>query len=253
MKRSLLTLVVAGIAALSLGFALKSAPSAEAAPQGAAWNLNPYSVTCNQASFSWQASGWGTQQWLDLSHWNGFYWQWEHAGAFGTWASSHTWHGLKSNTTYYVRVNTGTWWGQWLASDWVSFHTPSCQIPPQPCTYGSGPGSQLIICPPKPVCPPVSTQVVPQVIAQTGCIWTDRANYGVGQQVVYCYRVSQPMYINIVVSKPDGSQVGVVQGYDDGRGDCIYNLYTGLPVGTRTVYMYGPGGQLLDTTQFTVN
>jgi hypothetical protein len=250
MKRLLLAFVVAGITALSIGFAFKVTSSAEAAPQGAAWNLNPYGVSCSQASFNWQSSGWGTQQWLDLSHWNGYYWQWEHAGAFPTWGGSHTWNGLLPNTLYYVRVNTGTWWGQWIPSDWVSFQTPSCQ---QPCGYGGGPNAQLVLCPPQNQCG-VGTQIVigPQVINQN-CVWTDRATYGVGQQVVYCYRVSQPMYINIVVTKPDGSQVGVVQGYDDGRGDCIYNLYTGLPLGTRTIYMYGPNGQLLDTAQFTVN
>jgi hypothetical protein len=251
MKRSILAFLVAGVAALSLGIAFKPVSSAEAAPPGAAWNLRTHNVSCNQASFNWQASGWGTQQWLDLSHWNGYYWQWEHAGAFGTWGSSYTWYGLIPNTTYYIRVNTGTWWGEWIGGDWVRFDTASCFPQPQPCGYG--PNAQ-IICPPQPNCPNATTLVVPNVIVGTrGCVWTDRTHYGIGQQVVYCYRVSQPMYINIVVTKPDGIQVGVVQGYDDGRGDCIYNLYTGAPSGVRTVRMYGPNNVLLDTAQFTVN
>jgi len=184
MKRFLLSVVLAAIAALGLGLGSATDRRAEAAPPGAAWNLYAYNVSATQASFTWTSSGWGTQQWVDLSFWNGYYWQWQNGGPLGTWATSYTWTSLQPNTTYYVRINTGTWYGVWLASDWVAFTTPGA-INPCYGTYGvpTNPyGSSIIACP--------NPGAWVRIWTQGG----DGATYRVNQTIRVCYQVSYPMY-----------------------------------------------------------
>ncbi len=183
MKRSVLSITSALVLAATLGFMGMIASGAEAAPPGAAYNVNPYNVTCNQASVSWNASGWGVQQWVEFSHFNGFYWQSDWSGAFSTWQNNTTRSGLVANTTYYVRVATGTWDGYWLYSDWASFNTPSCGggIVGH-CPVISGGGPFFIISPANDVC-------------------IDRGDggvYHVGEQIKVCYDVGYPRYIKIV-------------------------------------------------------
>lgn len=238
MKRILMSAVILGVLALALGFGADTERRAEAAPLGAAWNVSVSNVGPNQASFQWNPSGWGVQQWVDISHWNGFYWQWQNAGPFGTWASSYTWSGLLSNTTYYVRVNTGLWDGTWLASDWAGFVTTQVAAP----CYGN----TLTITP----------YVVPQVI---NCpqswvrIWTNRgdgASYFINEAITVCYSVSAPMYIRIVDILANGSQQTFLQGNDDGRGDCLPAQVT-PPSGLERLVIYGASGAS-DSTYFYV-
>jgi len=63
------------------------------------------------------------------------------------------------------------------------------------------------------------------------------------------------MFVRIVVFKPDGASYEVVDGFDDGRGDCLSPGAVGFPPGTRSVFMYGglqSASQLFDQTLFTV-
>ena len=238
MKRILISAIVLGVLALAMGLGAESQRRAEAAPLGAAWNLRVSNIGPSQASFQWNASGWGVQQWVDISHWNGFYWQWQNAGPFGTWTSSHTWTGLLSNTTYYVRVNTGLWDGNWLASDWVGFATTQVATP----CYGN----TLTITP----------YVVPNVIncGQSWVkIWTDRgegSSYFINEAIRVCYSVSAPMYIRILDILANGSQQVLLQGNDDGRGDCIPARVT-PPTGLERIIIYGANGSS-DSTSFYV-
>jgi hypothetical protein len=74
-----------------------------------------------------------------------------------------------------------------------------------------------------------------------GCVYTargDNAVYALGESVTICYTVTQPMYVRIVVQRPDGSSSVALDAYDHGTGGCLAPLATGLPPGQRTVTMY---------------
>jgi len=238
LKRGLVSLLMAGLVALAIGFGATTHDRAEAAPLGAATNLSVSNISANQASFTWNPSGWGYTQWVDISHWNGSYWQWQNAGPFGGYDSSYTWSNLLSNTTYYVRVNTGLWNGQWLATDWVRFDTPgnSC--------YQQG-GYQPYVVPNVITCPPPQGGGVN--------IWIDRgenSRYRVGEPIRVCYSVSYPMYVQIIDYMANGTTNTLLSGYDDGRGDCI-NAQVTPPKGDEHITIYGQGGAT-DTSHFRV-
>jgi hypothetical protein len=242
MKRLVSSVVLATLLALAVVIAAAPQREAEAAPPGAAWGVTAYNVTSSSASFSWHSSGWGTQQWVDLSFWNGSYWQWLHAGPLGTWANSYTWNSLQPNTTYYVRVNTGTWWGEWLASDWSVFTTTGfvtpCYSPTYNYPYGYGPS---VI-----TCPPTASGAWVRIWTQGG----NGATYHVNQTIQVCYQVSHPMYIRIIDILANGAQQTFIQGYDDGRGDCLPGLVT-PPTGLERMIIYGANGST-DSTYFNV-
>jgi hypothetical protein len=248
LKRGILSLLMAGLVAAAISFGASSSGRVEAAPLGAATSLYVSNISSYQASFQWNPSGWGYTQWLDISHWNGSYWQWQNAGPFGGNDSSYTWSGLLANTTYYARVNTGVWTGQWLATDWVRFDTAGSNVN----CYGGGPGvynqqgyGQGYLAPQVIQCPPPQQSAAVQ-------IWTDRgegARYDVGDNIKVCYSVSMPMYVQII-DKQDNGQHTLLSGYDDGRGDCI-NAYITPPRGRESITIYGQGGAS-DTTHFRV-
>jgi hypothetical protein len=51
-------------------------------------------------------------------------------------------------------------------------------------------------------------------------IKTDKLFYRVGELLQLCYTVSQPLYIRITDFTPDGQSRVLIEGMDDGRGDC---------------------------------
>ncbi len=201
-----------------------------------------------RAVFSWSSSIQGLQ-WLDLSIFNNDFAPGTFLGNGPLPATQSTlvWDGLLSATWHFVRVNTLTPFG-WFPSATIAFFTrDDCQTPmPPPATIVGGP----IFCPTSAV--PIIA--VPGLVA--GCVWTlkgDNASYALGETVEYCYSVSQPMNVRIATTRPDGTQVVVVNGFDNGSGACVGPYVAGLPLGWRTVDMFGgPFLQPLWETHFLV-
>jgi hypothetical protein len=94
------------------------------------------------------------------------------------------------------------------------------------------------------------------LIEVSGCVWTGKPDYGtyaVGEIVNYCYFVSQPTNLKIIAFKPDGSSLVIVDGLVDLPGACIGPYQANVPLGLRTVQMYGgPEFRLLAETHFFV-
>ena len=234
MKRLLVPLLALMITVLAL-LPTGHTRTAGAAPYGAAYNLYTYNLTCNSVGLQWTPSGFGAQQWVDLSHWNGYYWQWDEGGPLGTYTNTFSWNSLIPGTTYYVRIDTGTWDGYWLASDWVRFDTPYCGGGPGPVgmTRCGGPAGQYAVC----------------VNRGTNGL------YILGEAVTVCYDVpAYGTYVRIVTLLPNGqttSPFNPATGYDDGRGDCVTGTAGGV-LGTRTVYFYNEYGQVVAVTSYRV-
>jgi hypothetical protein len=71
--------------------------------------------------------------------------------------------------------------------------------------------------------------------------------------VDYCYFVSQPTDVRIVAAKPDGTSLVIVDGFVSGPGACIGPYQANVPLGLRTVQMFGgPDMRLLAETHFFV-
>jgi hypothetical protein len=191
--------------------------------------------------FLWTPSQQGPQ-WLDLSLFdNGF--------ALGTFLASGpmaaeqstlTWDGLLPNAQHHVRVNTLTASG-WFPSQTMTFSTPNdCPFPPVQ---------------PAPLTATVQCAGL-TVVTLSGCVWTlrpDFATYVSGEIVHYCYFVSQPSFVRIVATKPDGTSLVVIEGFEGSSGACVGPFLAAPPFGLRTVVMYGgPDMRVLDETHFFV-
>ncbi len=184
-------------------------------------------------------------QWMDLSLFNNDF----QAGTFqtqGPLPSTQTgtsWDGLTPNSWYVGRVNTLTPYG-WFASQPLAFMTPL------DCLSA---GAATAYYPPPT---PASCLNLPPTGQPNGCVWTardDYLTYTVGEPVVYCYTVTQPMYVRIVAQRPDGSVTTITDHFDPGTGACIGPYQASFPLGLRTISMYGgPGYQLLSQTHFYV-
>jgi hypothetical protein len=193
------------------------------------------------AGFGWQSSNQGPQ-WFDLSLYdNGF--------APGTYAAigplaggqnGLRWDGLAPATWYYVRVDTLTSDG-WFASPTMHFYTPA------DCAFS--------LVPAEPVYTPGDCAYI-SYDRLTGCLWTslpDYATYEVGAVVTYCYYVSEPADLRIVVRKPDESTLVVLDGFVNASGACLGPFQANTPRGLRTVSLYGGSSrELLDRTHFYV-
>ena len=147
-------------------------------------------------------------------------------------------YNLIPNTTYYVRINTGTWDGYWLPSDWASF-TTNCQVQvPNHC----GNLMYMQIIPGNPA--PQSDQVCTNK--------AEGATFSQGQQVKVCYDVSAPKYVRVVSYRQGGGSTTLFEGNDDGSGDCKTGTAGGAN-GRRDVYMYNQYGQVIASTYYFVN
>jgi hypothetical protein len=194
----------------------------------------------------WTSSSQGPQ-WVDLSLSNNDF-------APGTFLSSGplpsdqaslVWDGLQPGTWHFVRVNTLTPAG-WFASNPMVFFTPSdCASATQASVY------------PPPI-PIGCLNLAPA--AQLGfaaCVTTakdDFGSYQVSETVFYCFAINQPMNVRVVTTKPDGSQLLVFNGFFEGAGACIGPYQANVPLGLRTVDLFGgPDFQLLSETHFYVD
>jgi len=241
------TLLALGVAALC-GLSIQIGGRAEAA--ASYFTVNQACGTSGigvDTTVQWQGMNPAASQvYVDLSEYNNGWVPDTYAssGALSPNQSSFLWVSLVPNTTYYVRVNTGVWTGQWLPTDWVRFDTPGYSGPNCYQPYGSY--AQPYVVPNVITCPPPGggTNVN---------IWVDKGEggrYHVGDSIRVCYSVSQPMYVQIIDYMSDGQQNNLRSGYDDGRGGCFLAQVT-PPRGREHITIYGQGGSS-DTVNFRV-
>lgn len=183
-------------------------------------------------------------QWVDLSLFDNDFGpgSFISTGPLLPYQSSLAWDGLYGGAFHFVRVNTLTP-GGWIASRTMIFFTPNdCPVVP-------------LVTTPAASAPCLNSQPVAS-IGVAGCVSTPRgdyASYGVGETVYYCYDVTGPTNVRIVAFKPDGSQLVVVDGFDNGTGGCIGPYQANVPYGLRTVQLLGgPYLQQLAQTHFYV-
>ncbi|HLF79564.1 MAG TPA: class F sortase [Dehalococcoidia bacterium] len=136
--RPLASLLLAGLAvALLLQLGVSTRPAVAAAAANLDFPIascaTPGSAT---VSFSWQSADAAIEVWLDTSSDGSFSpGAFQAAGPFGGSTSAYSWHGLKTDTPYFARVNSRTAAG-WVSSEPVAFvpcgapallsYTPSC-------------------------------------------------------------------------------------------------------------------------------
>jgi len=203
-------------------------------------------------------------------------------GPFGPGQSTSVWEGLVPGQWHYLRINTLTAYG-WQPSQTIAFLSRSdCYYQPQPqppippyypptppyypptypptypgpvaCTGTSTTATfQAGNCPPATECPSTATIMIYPTPSQ-GCVFVRRGTGGTyfqGELFEVCYWVNQPMNVRIVHQGPTGAQE-FVNGYDDGRGGCVTSPTPLGGPGGRSETLYGPNGQVLDTTTFNV-
>jgi len=261
-KSAALAIAVAGLLALGAAYHGTAAEAAPSYPNADNVRLSQQCLPDGRVrlNINWTSYGLGPQ-WVDLSVFNngfifGTFLGW---GPLSPYTNSLSWDGLLPNTQHFLRVNALTPYG-WTASQTVTIFTQSCGGCPQ--ILISPPIASP--CPPPPPPPPPLTcatggpYAAPAIIISPGisaCVTANKPVYFIGEQLTVCYTVSQPMWVNIVGTRPNGSTYAVVTGYDDGTGGCVSPGPVGFPFGTRTLTMYGgvySASQVLDTAQFTV-
>jgi len=203
-------------------------------------------------------------------------------GPFGPNQNTSVWEGLVPGQRHYLRINTLTAYG-WEPSQTLTFlsrsdcYTQPIPLPPAPpyyppppysppapvpppypgpvaCTPGATTATyQAGNCPPASECPTAATILIYPPPSQ-GCVFVRRGTGGTyfqGETFEVCYWVNQPMNVRIVHQGPSGAQE-FLNGYDDGRGGCIVSPTPLGGPGGRSETLYGPNGQVLDTTTFNV-
>jgi hypothetical protein len=193
----------------------------------------------------WTTFGQG-QQWVDLSLLDNNFapGTFLSAGPLPATQSGLVWDGLLPGALVFARVNTLTPSG-WSASPMMAFLTPTDCSPAPPVPSLPPPGA--------PGC-----AVVPASSAAglAGCVTTTRgdfAAYSIGDAVVYCYAINQPMNVRVVATRPDATQIVITNGFDSGAGGCVGPFQANVPLGLRTVTLFGgPANQLLAETHFFV-
>jgi hypothetical protein len=186
----------------------------------------------------WSSSNQGLQ-WLDLSLFDNDFQPgtFLSAGPLPSGQGSLTWDGLVPGAWHVVRVNTLTDAG-WAPSEKMLFFTPN------DCTAARA-GTE--------VPPPIPVGCIDNGLA--ACVTTEAGDYGafdVGDTVFYCFAVREPGYVRVVTTKPDGSHIIVYNNFAN-TGACVGPYEAAVPLGLRTVDLYGgPGMQLLSETHFFV-
>jgi hypothetical protein len=207
-------------------------------------------------------------------------WQWGTFLGIGPFApnqNTSVWEGLTPGLWHYVRINTLTPFG-WAPSATLQFFTrndcaqfpfpqPQPPIPPYPqppapgpCIGPSTPATFVAgSCAPTPECPNFATILIypPPPQGPQGCVFVRRGTGGLyfqGESFEVCYWVNLPMYVRIIHNGPNGQQ-DLVNGYDDGRGGCVWAPTPLGGAGQRTETLLGGfngANQQLDTTTFNV-
>ena len=202
-------------------------------------------------------------------------------GPFAPNQSTSVWEGLVPGQWHYLRINTLTAYG-WQPSQTLQFLSRNdCYVQPQPqppippyppqpvppypqpqppypgpvaCTGTSTTATYVAgNCPPPSECPATATILIYPPPGQ-GCVFVRRgtgSTYFQGESFEVCYWVNQPMYVRILHQGPSGAQE-FVNGYDDGRGGCVWSPTPLGGPGGRSETLYGNNGQVLDTTTFIV-
>ena len=181
------------------------------------------------AVLRWGSSFQGVQ-WVDISLFdNDFAGTFAGFGPLPAAATEFETPGLAGGALYYARVNTLTF-GGWEASPTLIFATPAD-------------------CPPSSVPPGL---VVGPEQCPIACLWTERPDYDTyfaGELVTYCFFISLPADIRIVVTKPDG-QLVLVEGFADGASGCAGPFLAAAPLGLRTVQLHVAGIPAAETHFF---
>jgi hypothetical protein len=250
MKGAHLATAAGGLLLLLIGVstALVAAPRAAEADFPAAELSTDLLFECRPGAtvrvyLRWTSSHQGAQ-WVDLSLNNDFApGTFLGAGPLPSEQASFVWDGLSPGTWHFVRVNTLTAAG-WFASPTMFFFTP----------LDCANSLQASVSPPIPVGCLDQAPVTQSGLA--ACVTAGKDDFGsyqVGETVFYCFAVNQPMNVSIVTTKPDGSQLQVLNGFSEGIGACIGPYQANLPLGIRTVeFSGGPDFQLLSETHFDV-
>jgi hypothetical protein len=192
---------------------------------------------------AWGSSGQGLQ-WVDLSQHNDNFAQesYQTIGPLSPTQSQVIWDFLSPATWYFVRVNTLVG-DTWHPSDTMLFYTPNeCvfEAPSQPSVPASS--------------SPARCSALP-VDRLAGCVWNrpEQATYGVGQALDFCYFVTQPADLLIIVRKPDGTSLVVLDGFANATGACLGPFRADVPLGQRSLELYDRRtATLLDSTTFSV-
>ena len=192
---------------------------------------------------SWGTSGQGLQ-WLDLSQHNDNFSKESYLtrGPLPATQSRLIWDLLQPATWYFVRVNTLVG-DTWHPSDTMLFFTPQeCVF--QPSQASTVPASSS----------PSRCSALP-VDRLAGCVWNrpEQSRYSVDQSLDFCYFVTHPADLRIIVRKPDGSILVVLDGFANATGACLGPFRADQPLGERSLELYDKRtGDLLDRTMFSV-
>jgi hypothetical protein len=150
-------------------------------------------------------------QWFDVSlQNNGWVWgTFVGAGPIASGQNTFTWDGFLPNARHYLRVNTLTSNG-WYESQTATFLTRSCgNVAP---VNKNGPHCDGSWCSGDPAPPQCQANDYVSSTGARGCIWVNRVN------------------------NPTTEPVELLNGPDDGNGDCIHG--TAGQVGQRRVTLY---------------
>ena len=243
-----LATIVLAFAGGAAGLAGRNVETATAADFPAAQLSNALLFECMPGNtitvhLVWGTSGQGLQ-WVDMSQHNDNFAQesYQTMGPLSPTQSRATWDFLSPATWYFVRVNTLVG-DTWHPSDTMLFFTPQeCIFQPQPQS-------------PAPSSPSPSRCSALPVDRLAGCVWNrpEQSVYGVGQGLDFCYFVTQPADLLIIVRKPDGTLLTVLDGFANATGACLGPFRADHPLGERSLEMFDRRtGVLLDRTTFSV-
>lgn len=109
------------------------------------------------------------------------------------------------------------------------FRPTNTPTPPRPTNTPTPPRPTDTPTPFRPTNTPT-----PVPVSVSVSIWTDHTDYAIGDPATVCYSVSRAGHIRITDTRANGRVSVVLDGVDDGRGDCLPGTIDG-PAGTETM------------------